>query len=253
MLAELLNLNIFGFFLTFVRIGSAIMLLPGFSASYVPVQVRLLFALATCLIVSPLLYDILPVMPETPSETVLLIASEAFIGLFMGALARLFIAALHTAGTLISLFSSLANALIQDAIAEQQSSIISNFLTVLGVVLVFVTDLHHLMLQAVIDSYGVFTPGEALAFGDFALMMARHVTDSFAIGLQLSAPFLLVAIIYYVGLGLFGRLMPTLPMFFFAMPIQIMAQFWVLMTVLSGIMLMFLQYFQDGLIGFLAP
>ena len=58
----------------------------------------------------------------------LLLLSEVIIGIFIGIAARILIGALQTAGTLLALFASLANALIRDPIAEQQSSLISSFL-----------------------------------------------------------------------------------------------------------------------------
>lgn len=253
MLNELLALNIFGFFLIFARVGTALMLLPGFSASYVNTRVRLAFALAVCLALAPFLMPIMPPIPSTPSELALLMTSEALIGAFLGAMARIVMGALQTAGTLIAMFASLANALTQDALTEQQSSVVSGFLTILGVILIFVTNLHHLMLEALIDTYSVFAPGVNQGVGDFALMMANGLTKSFALGLQLSSPFLIVALVYYVGLGLAGRLMPALPLFFFMMPIQITVQFLVMMATLSGIMMVFLQHFEDTFFIFTNP
>lgn len=253
MLNEFLTLNIFGFFLIFSRVGTALMLLPGFSASYISPRVRLAFALAVCLALAPFLMPIMPGIPSTPAELVLLVASEALIGVFLGVMARIVLGALQTAGTLTAMFASLANALTQDALTEQQSSVVSSFFTTLGILLIFVTNLHHLMLEALIDTYSVFEPGVRESIGDFALMMARGVGKSFALGLQLASPFLIIALVYYVGLGLAGRLMPALPLFFFMMPIQIGVQFMVMMAVLSGMMMIFLQHFEDNLFLFANP
>jgi len=253
MLNELLTLNVFGFFLIFARVGTALMLLPGFSARYISARVRLAFSLAVCLALAPLLMPLMPAIPATPSELLLLMVSEVLIGAFMGTMARIVMGALQTAGTLIAMFASLANALTQDELTEQQSSVISGFLTILGMILIFVTNLHHLMLEALIDTYSLFEPGGSQGVGDFALMMARGVGKSFALGLQLSSPFLIVALVYYVGLGLAGRLMPALPLFFFMMPIQITVQFLVLMAVLSGMMMVFLQHFEDTFFLFTNP
>lgn len=250
MLNELLTLNAFGFLLIFSRVGTAIMFLPGFSAIYVPPRIRLSFALAVCLLLLPFLLPLLPQKPSTPAALVLLVASELLIGAFLGAMSRIILGAIQTAGTLIAMFSSLANALVQDAITEQQSSVISGFLAAVALILIFVTNLHHLMLETVVETYAVFRPGVIESFGDFALVMARGVTKSFALGLQLSSPFLVVAMVYYVGLGLMGRLMPALPMFFFMMPIQITVQFLVLIATLSGMMLLFLRHFEETFIMF---
>ncbi|MDA0998190.1 MAG: flagellar biosynthetic protein FliR, partial [Proteobacteria bacterium] len=129
----------------------------------------------------------------------------------------------------------------------------ASLLSTMAVVMMFVTDLHHLMLRALADSYTLFTPGGAPMVGDMTNLVARHVADAFALGLQLSAPMLLVALVYYIGLGILGRLMPTLQVFFFGLPFQISAQFWVLMVTLSGIMLEFMQRFGAAFVPFLAP
>ena len=67
--------------------------------------------------------------------------------------------------------------------------------------------------------------------------------------MQLSAPFLIVSLVYNVGLGLLGRLMPQLPVLFFGPPLQIALQLWVMMLALSGIMLVFLDRFTATLAG----
>ena len=123
---------------------------------------------------------------------------------------------------------------MQDPVADQQSSTIAGFFTALGLVLIFVTDLHHLMLRAIVDSYDLFAPGAPPPLDDFCGFIARTVADSFGLGVQLAAPFLIVSLVYNVGLGLLGRLMPQLPVFFFGLPLQVGLQMWVMMLTVSG-------------------
>ena len=73
-------------------------------------------------------------------------------------------------------------------IAEQQSALLAGFLGNVGILLIFVTDMHHLMLRAMIDSYSLFVPGQPLPVGDMSNMIARQVMDSFALGVQLRRP-----------------------------------------------------------------
>lgn len=253
MLAEFMSINIFGFFLIFSRVGTALMLMPGFSAVYVTVPIRLAFGLAISFVVAPVIMPIMPVIPSTVTAIILMVIAEAFIGVFMGTIARIALGALQVAGTLTAMLSSLANALIQDPIAEQQSSVVSSFLTIIGVIILFVTDMHHLMIRAVIESYSLFLPAAAMSLGDFAMIVARNVSDSFALGLQIASPFVMVGMAYYVGLGVLGRLMPALPLFFFMMPIQIGLQFFVMAMSLSVMMMVFLKHFQNSFQIFLVP
>ena len=253
MLKELLTLNIFGFFLIFARVGAAITVMPGFSAPYVNVRARLSIALAISFVLGPVLVQRLPGLPATAAGLGVLLVSEIIIGAFLGTLALILMGALQTAGTIIAYVSSMANAFIQDPIAQQQSSLISGFLSTMGLLLVFVTDMHHLMLTALIDSYTLFVPGQALDFGSIAELMGRRVMDSFALGVQLAAPLIITGFVYYLGLGLLSRLMPAMQVFFIGLPVQIAIQISVLALTLSTMMLVFLSRFEHGYEVFLAP
>ena len=250
MLGDLLSINAFAALVVFARIGTVIAFLPGFSAAWVSVRIRLVMALALTLLVTPALAGILPPMPATPAGLGLLLLRESAIGLFLGSVALIAFAALQTAGTFVAYLSSFASALVQDPVTDQQTSTVTGFFTALGLVLIFVTDLHHLMLRAIVDSYGLFTPGAPPPIDDFCGFITHTVAESFGLGVQLAAPFLVVSLVYNVGLGLLGRLMPQLPVFFFGLPLQVGLQMWVIMLTISGIMLVFLEHFADMLAGF---
>jgi flagellar biosynthetic protein FliR len=249
MLRDFLALNIFGFFLTFARIGTAIVLLPGFSASWISVRARVAIALTITFVAVPMLQHTWPTMPATPTGLFILLLSEIFVGAFIGTIGMILVGTLQTAGSFIALFSSLSNAMVRDPIAESQSALTAGFLTIMGVVMIFVTDTHHLLLKGVLASYSTFIPGQIAFDGDIADTVARVVNDSFAIGLQLTSPFLIVALTYYVGLGLLNRLMPTLPIFFVGLPIQISLQITVFMIALTSIMMTFMNFFKETYSG----
>lgn len=253
MLSELLQLNIFAFFIIFARVGTIFMLMPGIGSGYVPVNIRLGIALTVCFVMTPMLLLNVPPMPVSQIDLMLLLFSEIVIGVFIGLIGRITIGALQTSGTLIALFASLANAMIRDPIAEQQSSLIATFLSLLGMVVIIMADMHHLMIRGVFESYSLFQPGQPLAFGDFSEMLTRRFADSFQLGVQMASPFLLAAMVYYIGLGILGRLMPALPVFIVVMPIQIVGQIGFLMLTLSAMMMYFLSRFEDAIIVFLEP
>jgi len=116
MLDQLLPNDLFAIALVFMRIGAAMMLLPGFGESYVPPKVRLLIALALALIVAPVVSTSLPSMPGDVLSLFVLAAGEIAVGLFFGALARTLVSALHVAGVVIGFQTSLASAQIFDRI-----------------------------------------------------------------------------------------------------------------------------------------
>src|SRR3546814_21103604 len=86
------------------------MLMPGFGESYISPRIRLLLALAMTVVVQPVLPNVLPALPESPFALFLLIFGEAFIGLFLGSVARLLMAALSIGGLLLATVTGPANA-----------------------------------------------------------------------------------------------------------------------------------------------
>lgn len=245
MLAELLTFNSYALIVILARVGAVLTLMPGISASYVSMCIRMMLALGLSFLLMPLLAARLPALPAAPLDLGLLLIGEVIVGVFLGTVARVIVAALHAAGTFISYVMSLANAMAQDPVAETQSSTVAGFFSTIGVLLVFVTDLHHLMLKAIVASYELFPAGAPLPVGDFAETLGRGLAESFLLGLQMAAPFVLLGFTYTLGLGLLGRLMPQLSVFFFGLPFQIAVQIWLMTLVLSAVMLAFVGKFAE--------
>jgi flagellar biosynthetic protein FliR len=245
MLEELLPAGIFTILLVFVRVGAALMILPGYGEPFVSPRLRLLLALMISVVVAPVLSGTLPAMPQSVAMLVL-------IGVFLGTLSRLFLAALTTAGMLIAYMSTMANALTLDPSAAQQGSIAGSFLTVVALLTIVTLDLHHLMLMAVVDSYQLFTPGQVPPVADFSDLMARTVAKTFLLSFQIAAPFVAVGLIFFLGVGLLGRLMPQMQVFFVAMPLQIAVGIVVLFIALPMMLRWFIGSFQDSLLPFIS-
>lgn len=245
MLPSLVPQELFTLFLIFARIGSALMILPAFGEPYVPPRFRLILAIAVTLLAAPVLGVAFPALPDSPWALLLLLGTEIITGLFLGTIGIVLIGILHTAGTLISFQTSLTNAFVFDPAVSQQGSLPSLLLTTLGVLLILVTDLHHMMLRALVESYSMFTPGVLPDVGDMSESISQLVTRAFLIGVQLTGPFIAVGLIFYLGVGLLARLMPQVQVFFIAMPLQVLFGLAALAIVLPMTMLWYLDKFRD--------
>jgi flagellar biosynthetic protein FliR len=115
------------------------------------------------------------------------------------------------------------------------------FLGLLGVTLVFATDLHHVFLRALVDSYSLFNPGAPLAVGDITQLGVRAVGDSFRIALQMTAPVIFAGLIFRIGLGVLSRLIPQIQVFFVAMSVNVLGGFMIAALALSAGMLLWLD------------
>lgn len=231
------------YMLTFVRAGAMIMLLPIFGDSGVPPRVRLALALGVSAALSPIVAHYYPEHSPGTMGLVVLIGREATSGVFVGAMARLIMSALQTAGQLIATQTGLAFAQSFDPSQGQQNVQIGTFLSLLGSLLLFESGLHHMLIGAIAGSYNLLPPTGALPTADLAQTAVALTAGSFALGLQLSAPFLIFGLLIYAALGVLSRLMPQMQVFFLAMPVNIMVGFVLLMLCLGTMMTAFLDFF----------
>jgi flagellar biosynthesis protein FliR len=254
MLETLLVSQLYGFLLVFCRLGAALMLMPGFGETYVPMRFRLTLAVMFSLVVTPLVMASLPPIPTTVFGIINLIIAEILVGLFMGGISRFLIAAVHIAGTIIAYQSSLISAVVPDISQTQgQGTSLGNLLGVTALVLLFATDLHHVLLKGMSDSYTLFAPGHFPLVEDFANHASKTMNGAFRTAMQLAAPHIVIGLLLYLAAGIISRLMPNIQIFFIMMPPQILLSFFILMVAASAMMMWYLDYFRETTSGFLAP
>jgi flagellar biosynthesis protein FliR len=240
------------FMLVFARIGTMVMLLPGLGELAVPVRVRLAVALVLTAVILPLNRGNYSLDLREFGPVFVLLIEEITIGAVLGLTARLTISALQVAGSVVAQQLGLGFVTSVDPTQGQQGVILGNFLTMLGLTLVFAVDLHHLVIAALNDSYKLFRPGEIPLLGDMAALTTRTVADAFRIGIQLSAPFLVFGLLFNLGLGVLSRLMPQMQVFFVGVPLSILIGFLILLLVLGAMMATFLGSVENVL-RILAP
>ncbi len=242
----------FAFMLIFARTGAMAMALPGIGDRMIPPRIRLVFALALSLILFPLVNTAFPALPTTLNAMIGALAAETLIGISIGFAVRLIVTAIMFAGTVIAFQTGLAFAQNVDPAQGVQSTLFGAFFSVLSVALIFATDLHFMLLSAMHDSYVLFRPGTGFPAGDFAQVALKTMSDGMRVATQLSAPFLVFGLIFYLGVGILTRLIPQVQVFFLAMPANITLGFILLMLLLSTMMIWFLDYFARALSPFLA-
>jgi flagellar biosynthetic protein FliR len=239
------------FLLTFARVGAMVMLMPGIGELSVPSRVRLTIALVLTAILLPAHQKAYAVDLKAIGPVLVVLFQELLIGGVLGLTARLAISALQVAGSVVAQQLGLGFVTAVDPTQNQQGLLVGNFLTVLGVTLIFATDLHHLAIAAMNDSYTIFAPGDMPIVGDMAQHVTKVIATSFRIGIQLAAPFLVFGLLFNLGLGVLSRLMPQMQVFFIGLPLSILLGFLLLLLVIGAMMGTFVGYL-EGVLGELA-
>ncbi|MBL8655288.1 MAG: flagellar biosynthetic protein FliR [Alphaproteobacteria bacterium] len=246
-LIAILPAEAFTFFAVLVRVGAALMAMPGFGEVYVPMRIRLGAALAITAIVTPVVAGTLPPLPESPLLFAGIFAQETLVGAFIGLAARFSLSALTVAGTIIAQQGGLAAATLFDPGFGQQGTAVSSIMVATALAIIFTADIHHLLLRAMADSYTLFPPGSVVPYGDWAEAFVRWTSNAFLVGVQISAPFLVFGLIINLAMALVARLMPQMQVFFVAQPLIIAVALFALAITMSGAMFAFERGLMDRL------
>lgn len=214
--------QVFAAGLVFARVGAVVMLLPGFGETFVPPRIRLAFALALSLMLFPLLGGAAPALPATATDLAGAVIKELLIGLMIGGILRIFMTSMATAGEIVSMATTLSFAQTANPMQAQPSTTLGTFLGLIAIVLIFATNLDHLFVAAIVNSFDLFPFRREVPVADAAQLAIQTLSRSFGLGLQLAAPVVVFSLIFNIATGLVGRVMPQFQVFFVATPLMLL-------------------------------
>lgn len=195
----------------FFRIGALISVSPGLGTAMVSQRTKLILALA----LSNVMVFALPAGEAVISAQ--LILSEISIGLLLGFGLRFLFWALQIAGTIAAQATSLSQ-LLGGASVEPMPAI-GQILSMGGLALFFVLDLHIIWVSGVFLLYETLPIGLVVSGLDVFSWGTSQLKHTFDLAFQLSAPFLILAILYNVTLGIVNKAMPQLMVAFVGAPV----------------------------------
>lgn len=246
------EIAIISLFMIFVRTGTCLMLLPGFSSAQVPSQIRLYSALGITFAIFPLVASGLD-LPESVEPVLMLklIFAEFVIGAILAIPVRFFIAAISFAGEIVTQMIGL-NTIPGISIGDSQSTTLATMLEASTVILFFISGLHVNFILALIMSYTVYPVGEFLIIGNVVESLATHLSQAFQIVIRLSSPIIICALVMNLIAGLVNKLTPQIPIYFVSTPFLISVGMGLLIWVGDDMIIYFnleLSRIIDGIFG----
>lgn len=233
-LDDWLSGGIYAYLLVVCRVGAVMMTAPGFSEAFVAPRARLGAALLASWPIALVAPGLPTVPPDQPAILVQEIVAELFTGALLGFGARLLFVAVRIAGQIAGQSMALSNIFATPGSGFDAGSVLTTWLSLGALALWFATGLHLLAIDAAAQSFGTIPAGQFADLGPAAEGLARLAGDSFALGVQVGAPFLFLGFIAYLALGLVNRLMASLPVFFVGMPAGILLGIWLFSAVVGS-------------------
>lgn len=235
--------------LVIVRVSAFFVTLPLFSHRTIPATHRIAFAV----VLSWMMYYTMDVEPfEVNGDYILLIIKEAIVGLFIGLLAYIIMAAIQIAGGFIDFQMGFAIANVIDPQTGAQSPLLGQFLNTLALLLLLAVNGHHLLLDGIFYSYQ-FIPMDMhlTAFGqeNYMEFIMKTFAGVFAVAFQMSIPIVATLFLVDIALGITARTVPQLNIFVVGFPIKIGVSFLVLFVMMAVLMTLIKNLFEFMIIS----
>lgn len=212
------SVSILATFLIFCRIGTCMMVAPGYSRVNIPTQIRLFLAVSVTLMLTPLLEVVVrpAVEAASASDLLRLIMSELMVGLVIGLTARMFFAALETMATFVA--SGIGLTLPGVADDGEHVPALVPLITLTATVVFFVTDQHWELLRGLVGSYQIWLPATGISAEGGLTQLVDHLSIAFTLALRVASPFVVYAVIVNFAVGLANKLTPSIPVYFISIP-----------------------------------
>lgn len=233
------------FLLLFARISGLFAFFPFFSHANIPISLKTAITLFMVIFLFPLLPEI--TMTLSPTSIALAITSELLIGFIAGLFLNITFAILQLAGMQISFVMGFTMANVIDPQTSTSIPLMSQLLSLVGLMILLAFNGHHQMLIFISDSLSLLPLGSFYPQTNILSYLAKAVSGMFVYGFILSFPVLAFSLLLDVVFGMLMKTMPQFNLLVVGFPIKIAASFVVLITTLGSMMLLFKKEFLETL------
>jgi len=236
--------NAVGFILLFFRFAALFIAVPIFSHNNIPMNVKAAMAFFFTVV----FYASMPpvAIPLTIPSIIIAILGEFMLGLVVGVALQLAYNVITFAGGQISFMMGFSMASAIDPQSGISMPIISQFLSLLALMVLFALNLHHWMLLLIDHSLKTVPLGGFMMSKDFFHYTMHAASNMFLVGFVIAFP---ITALSWLADVIFGMLMKTMPQFnllVIGFPIKITVAFAVLIATLTAIMLVLKGQMQEA-------
>lgn len=206
------------FLIVIVRISGIYIFSPFFSSQNVPSSMKIGLTFTLGLILTLALPQGIIISDQS---MVLLIVREFMVGLIIGFIAYAFMTSFYVLGQLVDMKIGFGMANVFDPQNKVQVPLMGNVYYILAFLFLLMLNGHHIIIQAIIDSYKFIPIGTFIYNEDVLSIIVNSVVQSFNIGFRLSLPILAIVFLTDVLLGIMVKAIPQMNVFVVGMPLKV--------------------------------
>jgi len=235
---------VINFLLLYIRFSSLFIFLPIFNHLSIPVRVKALLAFYFTI----MFYSTIPPLPMPAGFIALslMILSEIFLGMLVGIILQAVMAMVAYAGEQISFIMGFTMASVMDPQTQTSTPLMSSFLSLIALMILLSLDVHHWMIEFMHQSLTEIGLGSFYPNDTIVEQILKEFGILFVIGFSIAFPILALSLLVDIIFGMLMKTMPQFNLLVIGFPIKIGVAFTILMAVLTSMMLVFQNEFQDA-------
>lgn len=233
------------FFLLFARLSGLFAFFPFYSHANIPLSIKTSMTFFMVLFLYPLLTP-LHVTP-TLLTLALAIVGELLIGFIAGLFLTITLSILQMAGMQISFIMGFTMASVLDPQTSTSIPVLSQMLSLIGLMVILAFNGHHQMLLFIADSMSLLPLGSFYPQSNMLVYLLKAMTGMFVYGFILSFPVVAFSLLLDVVFGMLMKTMPQFNLLVIGYPVKIAVSFVVLVATLASIMLLFKKEFIEAI------
>ncbi len=232
-LIQFFEQNFAVFILISTRISGIFLTAPIFSSRNIPARVKIFFSMAIALIVTPVLLQKQAItVPDTLFPYIFSVICELLVGLTIGLVMEIFFAIIQVAGQMLDTQIGFGIVNVVDPQSGTQIPLLGNFVQVVFIIVFLATDMHHLFIMALIDSFQMVPVNQVVIEGSLALFILKLVADMFLMAVKIAMPVVMTTLLVDIAMGMLARTMPQMNVFVVGIPLKLAVGIFMLSVVL---------------------
>jgi len=216
--------TVISFYLTLFRISVVLFVMPFFGDT-MPNMIKAALLIVLTLAVWPKLSFPAQYFPAHPANLVAMFAGEIMLGMTLGIIVRMLVAAVQIGGAIINFQMGFSMVNSIDPLTGQQEPVTTHFLY-MCTMLTFLTLNGHLhLIKALGASFELVPPGGLFLTPQLMTEVMLFSKQMFVLGVRIAAPVILALFLVDLSLALISKMAPQMNVMTMGFPLKIMVGF----------------------------
>ncbi|MDH5301606.1 MAG: flagellar biosynthetic protein FliR [Gammaproteobacteria bacterium] len=230
----------------FVRVTAFVAAFPIFSSAFIPIQVRVVLALALTIAIVPSVPAV-PQIDPVSAEGFMLVIQQVMIGVSMGFIFHMVFGAFVIGGQIIAMQMGLGFSTMIDPVNGSQAPVLSMMFLIMVTLFFLAMDGHLAVIRMLADSFQTLPIGLEGVDKSAFKMIVDWGSKMFEGALMLSLPAVTALLLVNIALGVMGRAAPQLNIFAVGFAITIAGGFYIILLSLPMMLESFKHLSLDGM------